>query len=379
MPACPQRVVIRARRLIALEADPRPVIERVTKTPLPRRPHMDEERPFPAALGDRGGPGVRAERGISRSPKGPVASVSIVAVTILPTPGKDRRISTSRCSRGSSSRDAAVASRSRTRSIRRSVVVRCSWTSRTCGTSEAMRRATASGTPAATVRRGWRSAATTSSAVRRRMRCARNAGAKRRRGIVAHRHGIRRLGQDAPEPRLVRRGTQGQPGRVDAIELIAQAIGQADFLDLQLLDDPTQFAQLDDLRVIRAFTRRNARRSVRRLSANTCASRPSSLAPATVNRSRNRSSCFGLIAKALEAQGRGRSRQGGRVRRPWSSQRQHRLWKLPEPRTPRTRPPLLGKRTRARFPQLPQDFPSLSDTREKLILKWYKEQRLTDG
>ena len=33
------------------------------------------------------------------------------------------------------------------------------------------------------------------------------------------------------------------------------------------------------------------------LSPSTCASRRSSLAPATVNRSRNRSSCLGLIAK----------------------------------------------------------------------------------
>jgi putative ABC transport system substrate-binding protein len=42
--------------------------------------------------------------------------------------------------------------------------------------------------------------------------------------------------------------------------------------------------------------RRNACRSVRRLSCITCASRRSSLAPAMEKRSRKRSSCFGLIA-----------------------------------------------------------------------------------
>ena len=101
-----------------------------------------------------------------------------------------------------------------------------------------MRVATASATPAATVSRGWRSASMICSVVTRRMRWARSAGVSRRRGSCAPRVRMRRGRQDRPQPRLVRRRTEREPRRVDAIELIAQPIGEPAFLDLQVLDQP---------------------------------------------------------------------------------------------------------------------------------------------
>ena len=89
-----------------------------------------------------------------------------------------------------------------------------------------------------------------SSAVRRRIRCARNAGLIRRRGSWPHAAGCGGLGEDGPQPRLVRRRTERQPRRIDPIELLAQSIGEARFLDLQFFDNPAQLAQVDDLRIL---------------------------------------------------------------------------------------------------------------------------------
>ena len=159
------------------------------------------------------------------SANGPVASVSIVAVTILPTPGKERRISTSRCSRGSLSVGSAAASRS-SKPIDppfggESLLVdelqlghrprRGAWRRRPL-TPGADRQARLPAAPSAT-----------SSAVTRRMRCARSTAARRRRESCAQVAGSGVVGQDRPQPGLVRRRTQRQPRGIHAIELIAQA------------------------------------------------------------------------------------------------------------------------------------------------------------
>ena len=70
-------------------------------------------------------------------------------------------------------------------------------------------------------------------------------------GSCAQRVGIGRPLQDRPEPRLIGRRTQRQPRSVDAIELLAQPIREAAFVDLQIVHQATQFPQVNDLWVVR--------------------------------------------------------------------------------------------------------------------------------
>jgi hypothetical protein len=62
--ALSERIVKHPCRLVVLNADSRPVIERITKAALAGVPHRDEKRAFATALGDRRGTGVRAKGGI---------------------------------------------------------------------------------------------------------------------------------------------------------------------------------------------------------------------------------------------------------------------------------------------------------------------------
>ena len=173
------------------------MIERLAQAPLTRVPHVDEEGALATAFGHRRGAGVGAQRGIIAIGQRAVASVSIVAVTILPTPGKDWRISTSRCSRGSPSAGLAggqLFQQAIDLPFGREALLmrpRCS-----CGTSAAMRvrdrlrDARRDRQARLPQRRG-----TTSSAVSRRMRCARSTAATRRRGSCGPGGRVRRLGQ----------------------------------------------------------------------------------------------------------------------------------------------------------------------------------------
>ena len=82
------------------------------------------------------------------------------------------------------------------------------------------------------------------------MRCARRAVATRRRASDAHAAGSGVSRSRRPQPGVIGRRTEREPGRVDAKELIAQPIREAPFLLLQFFRHPTDFPQLNDRRIV---------------------------------------------------------------------------------------------------------------------------------
>ena len=131
-------------------------------------------------------------------------------------------------------------------------------------------------------------------------------GAQVRRDAAARRAaptspGRARRASDRPQPRLVCGRTQRQPRahRRDRADRASDWRGAV----RPPADPPSSrhhFAQLNDQRIVGPDRVETPARSVRNASARTCASRSSSFAPAAVNRSRKRSSCFGLSAKTLK-------------------------------------------------------------------------------
>jgi hypothetical protein len=69
---------------------------------------------------------------------------------------------------------------------------------------------------------------------------------------------VRRVGQEAPQPGLVRRRTEREPGGIDAIQLFAQPVRQSPFLDAELFDEAGQLPQVHDLRVVGAHRAKGA-------------------------------------------------------------------------------------------------------------------------
>src|SRR6516164_1432556 len=82
--------------LVKLRGDARPVIDSAAQSHM-AGPAPDDDAVLAAAPGHRGDT-RQCPQGVIVSPAQSLASASSVARTILPTPGKDRRIVTSRCS-----------------------------------------------------------------------------------------------------------------------------------------------------------------------------------------------------------------------------------------------------------------------------------------
>ena len=183
-----------------------------------------------------------------------------MALTILPTPGRERRIWASRCGRDSPSAGRSASCPS-SASICCSVCRRWSATSRSWGTNVARRVATASVTPGATVKVGCRSGV--EEALRRQPT---DAVGLQSRGDAAFPQlrpplRVRRVGQQGPQPRLVRGRADRQPRRMDPIELLPQAIGQSPLIVDEILRAPASAPGAECTSGWSGRTRRNARGS----------------------------------------------------------------------------------------------------------------------